>query len=137
MRKGVSPLIGITLLIVIVVAAAFVFGEWVEPFTREQTDRAEDEAEQFRACTDAQLRFLDVSTSAQQANITVLNAGEMDLDRIEIVALGKAQVIAEATVTGLASSDHAAVQLDTDGQKPDRIVAIPEACPQMTAQHRP
>jgi archaellum component FlaF (FlaF/FlaG flagellin family) len=126
-----------TLLIAIAVAAAFLVGEWLGPFTDEQTTRAEEESAEFHTCKNTYVRVLDIAASSQSANVTIMNAGMTNLSTVDIVALADAQVVARASVTNLLSSEHAATQLDTGGTRPERIVVIPKDCPQMTVQRQP
>lgn len=134
MRKGLSPLIGIVFLIAIVAATAFVFGEWAKPFAEKQTRVAENESERFHTCKDVWVRILDTSHSADEVNVTVMNSGRQTLSSVNVVVVGAGQVITQTEITDLTSSEHASVQLDTQGSTPERIVFIPKDCPQMTTE---
>lgn len=134
MRKGVSPLISITLLIAIVVAAAFVFGQWVQPFTEDQTRIAENESSRFHQCKNVYIRILDLSSDRNEVNVTLMNAGPEPLAQVNVAVTRTGTVIAQKDISNLTSAEHRSLRIDTAGEQGERIVAIPQNCPRFTTE---
>lgn len=132
MRKGISPFVSMALLIAIVVAAAFIVGEWVQPFTQSQTQIVENRSADVHACAETRINILDAHYENGEVRITVMNAGFIDLENVNVVLLGAGEVINQTGIGSLSSGDITSEALDTGGDTPDRVVAISETCPMIS-----
>ncbi len=132
MRKGISPFIAMALLIAIVVASATVVGQWVGPFTEQQTERVEDMAADAQACAEIRFEILDAHYENGEAYITVMNTGFLDLPNITAILTGSGNVVAQAEFGPLDSGTVSSETIAIEDGTPEQVVVLSPLCPMIS-----
>ncbi len=120
------------LLIAIVVATATLVGQWVGPFTEQQTEQVEEQASGVHDCAEVRIAVLDVHHEGSEARITVMNAGFTDLPNLTAVLLGEGEVIAREELMDLPSGEITSAAIDVGTDTPETVTVVSPICPMIT-----
>ena len=85
--KGISPVISVSLLIVIVVILVGIFLEWNENLVRNLTGRVEKKSKEVLKCSAASIQILDYRYSGKKLYFTVKNSGDVKLDFLKLLIM--------------------------------------------------
>ncbi|MCD6247517.1 MAG: hypothetical protein J7J87_03770 [Candidatus Diapherotrites archaeon] len=90
MEKGVSPIIGALLLLLITVAIGFVYFTWIYGYTVEETTKARDIGSQSIDCSEAGITIISCSYdkgNTEVVSVGIENTGSVDLNGFKVVAI--------------------------------------------------
>lgn len=90
MKKGVSPIIGALLLLLITVAIGMIYFTWIYSYTVTETTKAKDIGSQSIDCSEAGVTIVSCSYDkggTEVVSVGIENTGSVDLNGFKVVAI--------------------------------------------------
>lgn len=100
MRKGVSELIGIVLLVAFVLGVAGIVSAWITDYGRESTENVDEKRESL--CFNVDVRFLEDSLEydSNSLNVTIENYGKEEVFNFSIYYVKEMDVVQGDIISG-------------------------------------
>ncbi len=90
MKRGISPLVGALLLLLVTVAIGMIYFTWIYSYTVEETTKAKEIGSQSIDCSEAGITIISCSYDkggTEIVRVGVENTGAVDLNGFRVIAL--------------------------------------------------
>jgi flagellin-like protein len=131
MRKGVSNIIGVAIMLAVGLSLAGLYSNWAPEFAQNKTEKIAGNANHEIKCRNAGIS-IQSPVYDKSSNLTLFeleNSGTITLsEQIQIAALNNSAILNRTTVSSLEVGESRDTQIQSR-RSPDMLIAASSECP--------